>query len=55
MVVVWYILTEMGSVLEHAVRMGAPVPAFFRKALAVTMAAVNEAGEHMVDGGNENA
>ena len=55
MVVVWYILTEMGSVLEHAVSMGAPVPAFLRKALAVTMAAVNEAGEHMVDGGNENA
>ncbi len=55
MVVVWYILTEMGSILEHAVNMGAPVPAFFRKALAITMAAVNEAGEHMVDGGTDDA
>ena len=55
MVTVWYILTEMGSILEHAVKMGAPVPDFLKRALAATMAAVNEAGEHMMDGGNENA
>ncbi len=51
MVTVWYILTEMGSILEHAVKMGAPVPAFLKRALAATMDAVNEAGEHIVDGG----
>lgn len=55
MITVWYILTEMGSILEHAVKMGAPVPDFLKRALAATMAAVNEAGEHMMDGGNENA
>ena len=51
MVTVWYILTEMGRILEHAVKMGAPVPAFLKRALAATMDAVNEAGEHIVDGG----
>ena len=55
MITVWYILTEMGSILEHAVKMGAPVPDFLKRALAATMAAVNEAGEHMMEGGNENA
>jgi len=54
MVTVWYILTEMGSILEHAVHMGAPVPDFLKRALAATMAAVNEAGEHIVDGGADN-
>lgn len=28
MVLVWYILTELGSILENATAMGAPVPAF---------------------------
>ncbi len=51
LVVVWYILSEMGSLMEHAAGMGAPVPGFLRRALAVAMTAVNEAGEQMVDGG----
>ena len=34
-VVVWYILTELGSVLENAAAMGAPVPEFLTKLLAV--------------------
>ena len=49
MVVVWYILTEMGSLLEHAVKMGAPVPAFLRKALELTLDAVNDTGEQIAD------
>lgn len=53
LVVVWYILTEMGSIIEHAVSMGAPVPAFLKQALRITLDAVDEAGEHFIEGGNE--
>ena len=31
MVVVWYTLTELGSMIENAARLGAPVPEFLRK------------------------
>lgn len=55
MVVVWYILTEMGSILENAVKMGAPVPAFLKKSLELTLDAVDEAGERIVDGGTDDA
>lgn len=48
-VVVWYILTEMGSILENAVKMGGPVPAFLQKALELTLDAVDEAGEQLAD------
>lgn len=50
MVVIWYILTEMGSILEHAVNMGGPVPAWLRKILALTRDAVNDAGEQLTEG-----
>lgn len=54
LVVAWYILTEMGSILEHAVSMGGPVPAWLRGILALTMDAVNDAGEHLLDGGGKD-
>lgn len=31
---VWYLLTEMGSILENAGAMGAPIPAWLRKAIS---------------------
>lgn len=31
----WYILTELGSILENAQQLGAPLPGFLVKALAV--------------------
>ena len=34
MVLVWYILTELGSILENAAAMGAPVPEFLVNILA---------------------
>lgn len=34
MVLVWYILTELGSILENAASMGAPVPEFLIRILA---------------------
>jgi len=35
MVIVWYTLTELGSLMEHAVQLGAPVPDFLKRALKV--------------------
>lgn len=54
LVVIWYILTEMGSIVEHAVNMGAPVPEFLRRMLAITKDAIDEAGDRMTDGGDDN-
>ena len=34
MVLVWYILTELGSILENAAAMGTPVPEFLIRILA---------------------
>lgn len=35
LVLAWYILTELGSIAENAAQMGAPVPAWLVKVLAV--------------------
>lgn len=43
-VLVWYILTELGSILENAVAMGAPVPPFLIKILAAAKDKVEEIG-----------
>lgn len=34
-ILVWYILTELGSIIENAGKMGAPVPGFMKKAIAL--------------------
>ncbi len=34
-VCIWYIATELGSLIENAGALGAPVPAFLRKAVAL--------------------
>lgn len=34
-VCIWYICTELGSILENAGRMGAPIPSFLKKAIAL--------------------
>lgn len=34
LVLVWYVLTEVGSIVENAGKMGAPIPAWLRKAIA---------------------
>lgn len=41
---VWYLVMELGSICENAVAMGAPVPPFLRKLLAVSKQAVEELG-----------
>ena len=41
----WYILTEMGSILENAGQLGAPLPHFLIRWIAVLQKRVNQAGE----------
>ncbi len=44
MVLAWYIITELGSILENAVKMGAPVPGWLVKLLAVSLSVLDQAG-----------
>lgn len=48
LVLAWYILTEIGSILENAVRMGAAVPRWFVRAISATGKLVDKAGEAQV-------
>ena len=45
LVVVWYMLMELGSILENVGKMGAPLPEFLKKMIAVLKASVDSAGE----------
>ena len=47
LVLAWYIITELGPILENAVKMGAPVPEWLVKLLKASL--------HMVDGAGEEA
>ncbi len=48
-VLVWYILTELGSVAENAVTLGAPIPKWLPKLLAIGKTAVDKTGEALTD------
>lgn len=50
LVLTWYIITEMGSILENAVKMGAPVPSWMTSVLAAGKKAVENAGESALGG-----
>ena len=45
MVLAWYIITELGSILENAVTMGAPVPGWLVKLLKVSADIMESAGD----------
>lgn len=45
LVVTWYLLMELGSILENVGKMGAPLPQFLKKMIAVLKATVDTAGE----------
>ena len=45
LVIVWYIIGELGSLAEHAVSMGAPVPAWLVKILDMSRDAIDNVGE----------
>lgn len=45
LVAMWYIITELGSILENAVKLGAQVPKWLEKGLEISLDAVDGAGE----------
>lgn len=45
LVLAWYIVTELGSILENAVKMGAAVPGWMVKMLKIGLQAIDEVGE----------
>lgn len=45
LVLAWYIVTELGSILENAVKMGAAVPEWLLKLLKASMKAIDAEGE----------
>lgn len=53
-VVVWYILTELGSIIENVGELGAPIPEFLRNMIKALKAATDSAGNQLIPGeGNE--
>lgn len=48
-VLVWYVLTELGSIIENVGRMGAPVPAFLQKGILILKGATDAAGNKIID------
>lgn len=48
MVIVWYIIGELGSLAEHAVNMGAKVPSWLPRILDISKDAVDAAGEAII-------
>ena len=49
LVLAWYIITEMGSILENAIKMGANVPDWLAKMLKIGLTAVDNAGAAAAD------
>ena len=47
LVVIWYILTEAGSIIENAGALGAPTPAWLTKMIAALGAKVDQAGAQL--------
>ena len=47
LVFAWYILTELGSILENAVKMGAPIPEWLMQILTVGLKAINAKAEDL--------
>lgn len=45
LVLAWYIVTELGSILENAVKMGAAVPGWMVKMLKIGLQAIDKVGE----------
>lgn len=52
LVLAWYILTELGSILENAVKLGARVPKWLTKFLAAFEHLVDDAADKVVDIGD---
>lgn len=46
LILAWYIITELGSILENAIKLGANPPAWLTKILAASLKAVEVVGDH---------
>lgn len=61
LVLAWYIITELGSVLENAVKIGAAVPEWLVKLLKIGLKAIDDVGEkieqeaELIEGNTPNA
>ena len=53
LVMAWYIMTELGSILENAVKMGAAVPAWLTKLLKISLKAIDRVADNTVPGEEE--
>lgn len=54
MIIVWYIIGELGSLAEHAVNMGADVPPWLLRILAVSKDALDTAGDALTNDTHEH-
>lgn len=54
LVLAWYIITELGSILENAVKLGANVPAWLVKLLKASANLVEAAGEGTIGENNHH-
>ena len=54
LVLAWYILTELGSILENAVKMGANVPSWLVKLLKASANIVQTAGDSSIMDGESD-
>ena len=56
LVIVWYVIGELGSLVEHAVDMKAPVPPWLVRILELSRGTVDAAGEKIAgsDSGDKN-
>ena len=52
-VLVWYIITEAGSILENSIKMGATYPEWLQKGLQVALKKVDDAGGELTKGDKE--
>lgn len=50
LLIVWYTITEMGSIVENAEKLGATIPAWLEKILQLSKNAVDNAGESLTGG-----
>ena len=49
MVLTWYIVTELGSILENAIKLGAPVPTWIVKIFDATLKMADKVGDAAVE------
>lgn len=47
LVLAWYILTELGSIMENAAKMGAPIPTWLLELLTTGLKIINKKGESL--------